>query len=416
MVRKDLARQVRSPLAMTLVLAFPLLFSGLLALAFGGSADPRIRKVELLVEDRDGSWLSGLVVSAAGSERVAEHFDVRAVEGDGLALLEAGEASALLRIPEGFGEDLLDGRPVTLELVRNPAQGILPEIAEQASAVLAEVLSAASSTLREPLSEVAALVREERDPALEDTLGIAARVHEIVEGSSGLIFPPAIAVETVTLRDEEAGRAGGSRPSGMAGVFTLVLPGISVWALFLVGDLAMRDLLREATGGTLRRQLVAPVPAGRIVLAKASFAAVLSAISLVVLAAVGWVSGGRGVDPLGFVALSAALIVAVTGFASTVYGLAATERQGATLASVVLLAFAFLGGSFVQVDMLPQDVRRFAPLSLFYWGTTGYRDLLGEGAGVGDLLPNLAVLAGVGTALLALGGALLGRKVRRGAA
>ena len=38
-------------------------------------------------------------------------------------------------------------------------------------------------------------------------------------------------------------------------MFLMVLPGISVFGLFVVGDLAMRDLLDETTAGTLRRQL-----------------------------------------------------------------------------------------------------------------------------------------------------------------
>ena len=60
---------------------------------------------------------------------------------------------------------------------------------------------------------------------------------------------------------------------------------------------------------------------------------------------------------MGFVLLSLALIVAVTGFASVMYGLARTERQGSTISSMLLLTFAFTGGSFIQVEALPAAMR-----------------------------------------------------------
>ena len=53
-------------------------------------------------------------------------------------MIEDGEASALLIIPEETTEKLFTEEPVTFELIRNPAQGILPE-------VLAAVVRAASA-------------------------------------------------------------------------------------------------------------------------------------------------------------------------------------------------------------------------------------------------------------------------------
>ena len=49
--------------------------------------------------------------------------------------------------------------------------------------------------------------------------------------------------------------------AGTFSIFLIVLPGVSVWALFMLGDMAMRDILTESTPGTLRRQLSGPLPA-----------------------------------------------------------------------------------------------------------------------------------------------------------
>ena len=76
---------------------------------------------------------------------------------------------------------------------------------------------------------------------------------------------------------------------------------------------------------------------------------------------------------------------------------------------------AFGGGSFVPLDNLPAAVRAVAPLSPFYWGTRGFQDLLAGGGLAGALGP-VAVLGGLGAALLVAGAYLLQRKVLRGEA
>ncbi|HSL18554.1 MAG TPA: ABC transporter permease, partial [Methylomirabilota bacterium] len=57
------------------------------------------------------------------------------------------------------------------------------------------------------------------------------------------------------------------------------------------------------------------------------------------------------------------------------------------------------------------------PLSattLVYWAVDGFNDLVLRGGGLVDVLPNLAVLLGVGALFLSAGALLLGRKIRRG--
>jgi ABC-type multidrug transport system permease subunit len=156
------------------------------------------------------------------------------------------------------------------------------------------------------------------------------------------------------------------------------------------------------------------VPAWRIVTGKAAFTAVVASASLVLLTAIGAIFARRLVDPAGFVVLSAAVILAGTGWGAVVYAVARTERQGGTVSSILLLVFAFMGGSFIQLDSLPPALLRLAPFSPFYWGTTGYRALIVEQGGLRDVLPNVAVLALLGTVLLAAGARILERKVVRG--
>ena len=88
MVRKDLLRQRRSPMSILLVLSCPLIFTTVLALTFGSGSNPGVPKVKLLVEDHDDSFLSQALLSATGSEQMAEYFDVEQVESGGLERID----------------------------------------------------------------------------------------------------------------------------------------------------------------------------------------------------------------------------------------------------------------------------------------------------------------------------------------
>ncbi len=413
LVRKDLRRRLRSPLSTILVLVFPLVLASILAMAFG-AGETRAPKVRLLIDDQDGELVGSLVAQAFARPEAAQYFEVETAGPDALERLEKGEFSALLRLPKGLTDALLDGRAVELDLVRNPAQSILPEVAEQITQVLADGLSAASYSLRGPLNELLPLLDAGQGPSDQSVASVSVTVNQWISRSGKYVFPPAITLEPVQLEKPGAKPAGTGGGGGTASVFLIVLPGLAVFSLFTLGDMVMRDLLGEGTRGTLRRVLAGPVTPGTVVVAKAATAAAVAVAGLLILAAIAGLVARHGVDFAGFALLSLALIAAVTGLASTIYGLARNERQGSTVGNVLYMVLAFSGGSFLPLDSLPPAMRAISPLSLFYWGTQGYKALLADGGGLRDVLLHTGILAGSGLALLALGGVLLRRRVLRG--
>jgi ABC-2 type transport system permease protein len=413
LVAKDLKRKLRSPLGLAISLAFPVVFAAMIALVFGAKGDA-VPKVRLLLENRDDGILANALGSAFTSQQAAQYFDVRTVGRDeGRPRIDRGEASALLIIPEGFTRDLLDGKAVTLGLVRNPAAGILPEVAEQIASILAAVLDGGVRVLREPLDEVRPLFGEGgKAPSDASIAGISIAFKRAIESAGTFVLPPAITLEGAF----EAPKGGDEKGRGTGALFLLVLPGIAVYALFMVGDNAMRDVLAEGTAGTLRRQLAGPIGAGTVVAAKALFAGIVSLASLAILSAIAAVFVSGTPNVAGFLLLSLALILAIVGTSSVIYGLAKTERRGATCSSIVYLAMGFLGGSFVPAGNLPPTMRAISRFTPFFWGTDGFGKLLQDGAGLAKLLPNVAVLGVLGAVLLAAGAVLMNRAVRRGGA
>jgi ABC-2 type transport system permease protein len=415
MVGKDLRRRARSPLPTLLLLAFPLIFAGLLALTFGSSGN-QVPKVRLLIEDRDGGLVGRLVAAAFQQGDAQKYFEVKKVEkiagaADTAALLEREDATALLRLPAGFSDDVFAGRPAKLELVKSPAQSILPDVAEQVTTVLAEGLSAASRLLRGPLDQIRTSSTNQGGASNQSVAEIAVQVNQVITRARPYVLPPVITLET-TSRPEP----GKPKPPGSSGpsIFLLILPGISVYALFNLADQSMRDLLVEGRLKTLRRQLAGPVTVGRVLAGKTLATAAVAALSLLSLTAVGAAVVPRSVSLAGYLLLSLSLVVATTGFSSFIFGLSRGERQGATLANLASLVMAFAGGAFLPLNSLPAALRAVSPLSLMYWANSGYQKLITEGAGLKVLLPNIAILGGIGLLLLAVSAPLWRRRLLRG--
>jgi ABC-2 type transport system permease protein len=419
LVAKDIKRKLRSPLGLIAVLSFPLVFAGMIALAFGkGDSIPKVR---MLVANEDDGLLATGVASVFTSQQASKVFDGKTVTAaSGRALMEEGKASALLTIPKGFTKDVLDGKQVTLRLLRNPAEGILPEIAEQTVGALTDVLDGGRRVFDKPIADLNPLLNDDgKTPTDADVVAISLAVKRAIESMAGLVSPPAIALESELFDNVTASPRPKENPKNEdapSAIFLLVLPGVAVYGLFLVADQGMRDVMTERVLGTLRRQLAGPVRPETVILAKAVYTAVLAASSIVVIGAVGAAVLSTPVSVPAFLLLSAALVLAVTGTTSVIYGVASTERQASTLGNMIFLAMGFLGGGFIRVEGLPHVVRGIAPFTPLYWGTQGYRALLENGAGLSGVGRHAAVLASMGLVLLGIGMAALRRSARRGAA
>jgi ABC-2 type transport system permease protein len=312
---------------------------------------------------------------------------------------------------------VLDGKPVTLRLVRNPSQGILPEIAAQTAGTLTDVLDGGRRAFEKPLGDIRPLFRNEAAPTDADIVAVSLAVKKALESTGKILMPPAIALESDLFKTASSTPAPAAKKNGDApsAIFLIVLPGVAVYGLFLVADQGMRDVMTERTLGTLRRQLAGPIRPETVIAGKALYTAVLAASAIAVLTLIGAFALTTSVDPLGFVLLSSALVLAVTGTTSVIYGLARTERQGSTFGNMIFLVMGFLGGGFLRVESLPASVQRVAPFTPLYWGTRGYRALLESHASLAGLAQPILALTAMGIVLLAVGAWALRRAARAGA-
>jgi len=412
LVRKDLRRRLVDPSKLLMNLAIPLVMAGMMALAFGGRGDnQRTPVLHLVVVNQDEGPIGRALGNAQQNPEAAGRMEIRQAKsrGEGLAMLREEEAAALILIPKNFSADLLDGKDVELEVVKNPAASIMPVIAQQGVEVAALYISIGARLLDGRGPRIAELFEGK---GWDDPQAIAALVTELydkVRGVDAFLIPPLIEVKTA---ERETGKeAGKDRPNFMIWMF----PGVMIMGLLFTANTQMRDLLREGEIGTLRRQLVAPLGAVKVLIAKIVSVAAVVAIATVLLLLVGrWVFDVRWGPVVPLAAATAAIVLAATGFAALVFSLVRTERQGDAFGGVLVMLMSLLGGTFFPPQVVPSWMQGVSRLTLTYWSHGVLRDLA-AGGGWEKIQGELSILLIIGLTLTLAGVLALRRRHLRGA-
>jgi len=295
---------------------------------------------------------------------------------------------------------------VTLSLVTNPSQRILPAIVQQGLEMLVE----AAFYLQRLGGDVLGLVRDGRrtEGPLDDDRVARASVdlNQRLRRLGRVLFPPVLALQA------EPGTAG-SGPAAAASAFDigrLLLPGVLFMALLFVAQGTSDDIWDEQRQGTLRRAMSAPGSVLAFLAAKlASGAAIAAGASLVALLA--------GVALFGVPPLRAAAAWPWAVFGGTVLlclfqvpPLLATTRQGAGLLSnLIVFPLMMIGGSFFPFEMMPAWMARIGRWTPNGQAVARLRELL---AGTADPAALALAAAAMGLAA-ALALVVAARLVRR---
>ena len=409
LIRKDLLRRLRSPLSTLVMIAFPLFMSAALGSISGGpSGDAEFPRIHVLLENRDkGGFVSDALVGSLGQENSQEYLEVELVGEEGRALMEEGKASALVILPENFSKDVLDRKPTRITIVRNPAEGIKPEIVAQGGQVVATYLDQSARLLGGELGEIQLMIDADEMPAAAKVGAIAARITQRMTAVEDYVFPPLVTIGSEKEAEVEEEDSGGT-------VYGFILIMTTVMALLFTASRSIGDLFEEKNSGMLRRQAATPLPVAQIILAKFLFSVVLGLIVMITLGAVGlvmnWIEPPH--DPGAVLLLGLAFNLAACGVLALLVGLVKSERQSGILSWLVIMGMSALGGSMVPVDQMPDAMRALAPYSLNYWAIDGLTDVIFDGATTLQVLTPIGVLLAAGLVCTLVANALLLRRFR----
>jgi ABC-2 type transport system permease protein len=407
---KDVRRRLAAPAGLLLNLAIPLVITGTMLLTFGrrgGGDEQQAPVLRLLAVVQDEGPMARMISGASQSPEFAKHIELRTVPDreSGLRRMRAEGFAALLVIPEDFSDVLLDGRRAELEMVKNPAQSVMPVVAQQGAEVLALYLSIAASLLGEEGPRVRALFEGE---GWDDPAGLASllvTLRDRVVGIDDYLIPPLVEVATARPEKQTAGF------DWMAWMF----PGMVVMVLLFGALVQMADVLRERQWGTLRRQFAAPLSATAILASKVLAAAAVVGLAVLLLIIAGAALFGiRWGNPGALAAVALLVVLGATGFAALIYSFVRTERQGDGLGGVLVMVMSLLGGAFLPPQILPEWLQQVSVFTISHWSHGALR-ALATGGGWAEVAPFLPALAGLAVSLSASGVFLLRRRHLRGA-
>jgi ABC-2 type transport system permease protein len=179
-------------------------------------------------------------------------------------------------------------------------------------------------------------------------------------------------------------------------------PGMALMFLMYTVSNGGRSILTEQALGTLPRLLVSPTNGAQVLIGKILGVYVTGVIQMFILIeACSALFGIQWGDSVGILVLVLAAVFAATGWGMLVTSLARTPGQVSSIGTAIMLIFGILGGSFIQVSIMPGWFQVFSKITPNAWGLDGFT-ILGLGGSLADLGKPLLGLAVMGLVLFAV--------------
>jgi ABC-2 type transport system permease protein len=163
-----------------------------------------------------------------------------------------------------------------------------------------------------------------------------------------------------------------------------------------------RTLLVERNQGTLPRLLVSPTGSAQVLGGKI-FGVYLTGVVQMLILIVGstlffQLQWG---DPLAVFVLVLAAVFGACGWGMLITSLSKRPGQIAAIGTALMLTFGILGGSFIQLEMMPIWIQWFSKITPNAWGLDGF-STLALGGGLGLILKPILGLLVMGSVLFAI--------------
>jgi ABC-2 type transport system permease protein len=375
-LKTDVRRHLKAPLAIVIYIVIPIVMTGLIGIIFTpSSGSGALPPIQIVLVDNDKGLASRLFLGALDSEQVKTMFQVTtADEAEGRVRMAKGKASAMIVIPERFTLDLLDVKPVALEVVKNPAEQFLPDIVEEFAKTMAVMLSAAVQAFEPEVRGLRAMIDAPVDAFSWETLGPElGKAQKKIAAAAKYLDPLLLGLET-----EETKAAGAKANLTRSDIFSVILPGMAIVFLLFIVQTVMRDMISEREDGKLRRMLTTPLRPSELIGARILGGWIVGLAVLLVMVAFGTLVYKTNWGPLGYF-----LVLALVGsfwtaaFFALMNALIRNRNQAGALSAPIILAFSIFGGSMMNPEAMPKAFRAIGIVTPNRWfidGAAAVRD------------------------------------------
>lgn len=372
--------------------------------AFGGAGG--MPRVTLWLSDVDRSMASARFIQAlrgVGLLQVRPSKDEREPSlGELRRLVQDGEIHHLLVIEAGFESSLTKLRTPGLTMVRDPDRALEDRV------IRLGVLEALVGFLGESLGDDRAtgLRRALRDSgftdqeiqqfldaaqAVQDSLDLPSVKSDMPDSKESTRQGGAAEearsrasserfkqiLQIAPIQNEDLVKPGGLRKYPFH--YAQAVSGVTVMMVMLGLMLCANTLIQERDNGTLTRLMAMAVPRSSIFWGKYVFSAVVGLLQLAVFFVYGdfvfTIDAFR--DPLTLIVLCLTWTAAANSLGMLVAAAASTARQAATLACILVLIMAGLGGCWIptQIMNLPPTAEIVTRCMLTNWAMAGFQGM-----------------------------------------
>ncbi len=374
----SLRRLFRDRTNIFFIFVLPIVLILVFGLVFGTGFTSRVALIT-----PDGDDLAGEIADRISSSTSFETIDVDDVEA-ARARLRRNDLDAVIVIPDGYRDGLLNGDAVEITYYSTPSGGGFD----------------VRSVVEAAIAEQAAVIRATRFAA--ETTGT----------------DPATALETARLVQRSIATIGteveGEASSGNGGQVDLGAAQQLLLFMFLTALTSSTALIQSRRLGVSHRMLSTPTTVGTIIGGETLgrfLVVMLQGVFIVVAAGVLFdVEWG---DPVAAILVVTAFALTGTGAGMLIGSAFSNEQQAGGVAIFGALMLAALGGSMVPLEIFPDTMVTIAHFTPHAWGNDAFATLIRHSGGVADIATELAVLTAYGLALVALSSAVFRRRLTR---
>jgi ABC-2 type transport system permease protein len=367
----NLRRMFRVRTNIFFVFVFPMVLILVLGATFGGSSSPRLGVVST------GSGPLGAALLRQLEQTPQLHVVTVSDPAALLTQVERGNLAAGVIIPPGYDGAVRTGHDAVLRYLARP---------DQSSQQLGETVRGAVARQAALVGAARFAVAQHAAPGFGAALTKASRISPAV---------PAISVTQAT-----AGATLFSRTLGQfdEGAWTELL-----LFLFLTAMTGAVALIETRRLGLSRRMLATPTSPGTVIAGETAGRVLIACLQATVI-----IFGSAllfGVDwgqPAGVAAVVILFALVAAGAGTFVGTLFRNEQQAIGVSLLLGLGLGALGGCMVPLEVFSPVMRRVAHITPQAWGNDAFARLVGDGASIAGILPQLGALAAYAAVLLAL--------------
>ncbi len=386
-----LRRIVRTPGLILILMAIPLTIAGIEYAAFGGAAaEGKLPPIKVLILDEDKTFVSSAVPQIFAGGPMKDFFEVATVLNLPAArrMFQRGDASAVVRVPKGFQDALLEGKDVALDLYKNPTQTFSPDIVESVLEMMATIANGLYARAKEPIARIKALADADQEPATADIAAISVGFYLAGRSLGRLDGLDDLSVEVERQGGEKSeGPMRGPNPSEFFGT---IFPGLVIFALLFISQALAFRLLRDRMRGLQRRLAITPASHGSILAGGILYLVAGLLVLLVVLGLIGSLVFRIELrEPLALLVLGLGLVAFAAGLQLAIVAVARNDRGAGAVSSIIVMVMSVLGGTFVPAEQYPPFLKSVAISLPNGAAQQGLVDVLVHKQGLLDLGPSV---------------------------